>query len=260
MAKGYSKQVTDRQKLTRALVHTIDTNADAIGAGLESVLAPVGAGEKDSPAAKGPYLAAFVRLLGKHLAASGTALEHADKAHELEMADDVAPRNTRDEFATKARETLIELRALLEPTYGESSLVALGIADAVPQDPQAILSVGKRVQAALATASLGEPRRKGVTLDLKVFAKELTSTLKPLEQALNDVAREAREGQVTLAAKTQARQIHEDDFQRVATLVEGLARFAGLQDVAARVRPSARKPSQTDMTPAEAAPTEDASG
>lgn len=245
MAKGYSKQVTDRQKSTRALVHTIETNAENIGAGIEATLSRVG----QNGGAKAPSLAGFLRTAAKLLTTSGAALEHADKAHEHEMADDVAPRNARDEAAAKARETLVDLRAAVQPTYGDAGLSAVGLSAAVPQDPQVLLSVGKKVHALLGTVDLGEPRRKGVAVDVKVFMKELAASLKSLELALDDVARELREGQATLAAKTKALQTNDDDFQRVAAVVEALCRFAGLDEVAARARPSARKPGQTEVEP-----------
>ena len=106
---------------------------------------------------------------------------------------------------------------------------------------------------------LGAPRRKGVTVDLAVFAKDLALHLDPLATALEDVTREAREGQATLAAKSNAMDANDRDFQRIGALTEALARFVGLADIAAKARPSARRPggpaSEEETAPPDGTPT-----
>ncbi|MEO5731559.1 MAG: hypothetical protein ABI134_17965 [Byssovorax sp.] len=77
-----------------------------------------------------------------------------------------------------------------------------------------------------------------------------------LDTQLKDVARELREAQATLDAKNQARAAYDELFGGAATTLTGLLRLAGKADLAAKVRPSARRPGQTavdaeDRTPAE---------
>jgi hypothetical protein len=137
---------------------------------------------------------------------------------------------------------LIDLRAAIVGTHGNSALSALGLTGPAPQDSQPLLAYGRKVEEAIASAKLGTPKRKGVQVDLKVFGKELGTHLTALEASLKAVARETREGQVTQAAKTKAQEENDKAFMRAGTVVEALARLAGLDEVADRARPSARSP------------------
>jgi hypothetical protein len=234
MAKGYSKQVSDRAKASRALAQTIETNAAAIAEGVKAALGTKGAKAPDV----GPLLAALASLV----TVRSDALAAADQAHELEMADDQAPREARDAATEKGRETLVDLRAALAGAYGNASLPKVGLTGPAPQDPQALLAYGRKVNESLAQVKLGAPKRKGVQVDLKVFGKELDTQLAALESALKAVARETREGQATQAAKAKALDENDKAFLRAGTVVEALARLAGLDEVADRARPSARSP------------------
>jgi hypothetical protein len=234
MAKGYSKQVSDRAKASRALAQTIETNTVAIVEGVKSALGTKGT--------KAPDVGALLASLGALVTVRADALSAADQAHELEMADDQAPREARDAATAKSRETLVDLRAAIVGTHGTSALPALGLTGPAPQDSQPLLAYGRKVEEAIASAKLGTPKRKGVQVDLKVFGKELGTHLTALEASLKDVARETREGQVTQAAKTKAQEENDKAFLRAATVVEALARLAGLDEVADRARPSARSP------------------
>lgn len=66
-----------------------------------------------------------------------------------------------------------------------------------------------------------------------------------LDAAVADVTREAREAQVTQAAKVSAIAAHDTLFASVANVAEGLLTLVGENDLARRVRPSARRPGVT---------------
>lgn len=252
MAGGYSKKVTDRQKSSLSVVSTFETHADRIGEELASALGPHCAkGEKV------PDGALLVRLLAKVLASRSERLVKADQEHEAELADDAEPRNARDTAASSVRETLVDLRAAVESSHGPGGLTKLGLSSAIPSDPRVLATLGANVQTSLEKVALGKPRRPGLELQPKVFAKELASRLPVLEAALTAVEREVREAQVTLAAKNEALEQSDKTFLRSAALVEALARFVGLIDVADRIRPSSRKPGRTEP---DAAPPDEAQG
>lgn len=239
-----SKQVTDREKSARAVGAAAETHAKDIGAGLESALEPY--------LAKGetmPDLGLLARLLGRGIEARAKALVDADVAHEKELGDDAQPREQRDAAAEKVRHVLVDLRAVAEPTYGAAGLRLLSLAGAVPSDPSVLKTTAAAVSAALLDDKLKLPKaRKGMKLDRQVFADELAESLPALGKALNDVAREAREAETTLTAKTRAMEVNDAGFTRAAGTLAMLAAAAGLDDLAARVRPSGRNPGRTAGT------------
>jgi hypothetical protein len=59
------------------------------------------------------------------------------------------------------------------------------------------------------------------------------------------VEREAREAEATLVAKNAALAEYDATFSSVATVVSGLLRMGGSAELAARVRPSPRRPGRT---------------
>jgi len=81
--------------------------------------------------------------------------------------------------------------------------------------------------------------------DLAGAAAEIKALRKKLEGAIKDVAREVREAQATLDAKSTAMAAYDEAFGGVAAVLMGLLRLSGKPDLAAKVRPSPRRPGQT---------------
>lgn len=249
MAKGYSKQVSDRAKASRALVQSIETHSPVLVEALEGALSRGAAKPK-----KLGDLGALFSAMGALVGSASEALEAADQAHELEMADDIAPRDARDAAAALVREVLVDLRSALGAAYAPAALRATGLSGSAPQDPQVLLTYGKTVLEGLAQADLGAPKRTGLRVDVKAFSKDLGAHLDELEASLAVVAREVREGEATLSAKTKALADNDRVFQRVGSAVEALARLAGREDLANKVRPSARRPGLPEEAADEPAP------
>ena len=101
------------------------------------------------------------------------------------------------------------------------------------------------VVAALRTATLPPSRVPGAVFGALAWAHRLEQSAEALSLTLADVAREAREAEATLVAKHRALDDHDRTFGDVATLVSALLRMGGEVELAARVRPSARRPGQT---------------
>lgn len=235
-----SKLVTDREKSTNAVLAAARTHgalaAEAIGGALEGVLAK---GEDL------PDLALLIELCTRVLDRSIEAVVAADAAHEKELADDADPRSRRETHAATLNEDILELKEIATGLLGRAVLPMLRLDGATPRDPLALMRYAEGVVEALETAKLPKSRVRGATFHTKDWTKRLTATTEALGLALQDVAREAREAEGTQVAKNRAIAEHDRVFADMAALVSTLLRVGGEDELAARVRPSARRPGQT---------------
>ena len=85
------------------------------------------------------------------------------------------------------------------------------------------------------------PITEGVRVDLGVLAAGLESRASRLDDALSSVRREEREAQSSLSSRDQAFARWERTYAGVAEVLTGLCTLAGLDDLAAKVRPTARR-------------------
>lgn len=242
MAKGFSKEIIKREKSVQLLSETVKANDASMAAAIDKLFEPLlEEGEKL------PDTRLFIRLIDRAIAQKATAMVEADRAHQIELADDAAPRQARDEYGNKLRKSLVAFRSGVDTVHGAAGLKALGVHAAVPAENGALVSLGKKVAALLHEPKLGAPINKEVTINLEAFAKTIRIRSRKLAAALQDVAREVREAQVTLDAKDKAQESHDSFFQRGATAIEALARLASMDAVADKARPSARTPGQTEQ-------------
>lgn len=237
-----SKLVIGREKSSRAVAASAETHADEVAKGFAAELSPyLKSGEKL------PDVALLVRLVARRLAADTAALVAADDAHERELADDAAPREARDEAAARLRAVLVDARAAVDAAFGPAGLRNLRLDGAVPDDPTVLATTGERVAGALRDAGikLPKPRRAAMKLDRAALASEIEAELPALKKALAKVATEEREKETTLRAKQSAMRKSDRSFGQGASLLSASFAFAGLEDLAAKVRPSGRRPGRT---------------
>lgn len=237
-----SKQVTDREKSTRAVVAAADTHAADIAAGFARELTPhLKSGDTI------PDIALLIRLVGRKLQADTAALLAADQAHEKELSDDDGPREDRDAAAAKLRAALVDLRAAVDAVYGPKGLTLLGIAHAAPVDPSVIATTAGAVSKNLRDTSikLPKPKRAGMKVERAAFADEIDADLPALTKALGRVATEDREKEATQRAKNATMEKNDATFSGVAGWLTAGCTFAGLDDLADKLRPSGRRPGRT---------------
>ncbi len=119
------------------------------------------------------------------------------------------------------------------------------IVGATPRDPVALERFAGEVVQNLGTVTWPKPRFAGAGLDARAVQQDLSGAREALQGALTQVASEEREAQGTLAKKNQAIEEYDRVFTGVAMSLAGLFTPVDGQELAERVRPSARRPSQT---------------
>jgi hypothetical protein len=231
-----SKLVIQQQKITTALQSAADTHAESAAVAVEKLLAPhLQKGEKM------PDVALLLKLSGRLLEESTRKLVEADEAHERELADDRAPRERRDAASQAIYSRLVDLRDALSGLYGTSIAEAAGFRERTPKDPVQLARFASQVVGALGSLKLGSPRIAGAKLNPREALQEIEGQLVVLQGSLKEVAREVREAEQTLATKSQAMAEQQHLASGVANLLAGVFRLAGLDELAERVRPSARR-------------------
>lgn len=169
-----------------------------------------------------------------------------DEAHETELSDDPAARDARDTAARNLRSQLIELRQVVTGLYGDT-IARRVFTEATPIDPVTLSRFAAEVCARLQEIDLGQPRVAGAQMDKAALIQQLTAQRNELASCLEAVAVEEREAQVTMVAKHKAIASYDQTFTGLATVFEGLFILAGERELAARVRPSLRRPGQTSQ-------------
>jgi len=234
-----SRAVVVREKSGRSVIAVADAHAKAVGDALTAVMKP--------HMKKGEAAPAFASLMTLACDMLGAARDHMvakDEAHEAELTDDAPVREQRDKAAAAAYSQLVELREMLTGMYGAPAASTV-LSGTTPEDPVVLARFAGEVATNLTRATFPAPRIKGAKLDPEQTAEALRDKRAALEQTLKNVQREVREGHATLAAKTAAIATYDDVFAGTATMLSGMLRLAGMPDLAAKVRPSTRRPGQT---------------
>lgn len=234
-----SKQVTDRQKSADSVIAAGETHAEPVQQALADLTKPL-LKKGESP----PDFGVLVKLSASLLAAAKDRMVKADEAHEIELSDDAPVREARDAAAADLRGALVDLREIIVGAYGQSTAAKLFLG-ATPEDPVVLSRFAGEVADKLDKTKLPAPRIKGAKLDAAETAASLREKRAQLDKHLEALHREQREAQKTLAAKYAAIPAYDRVFTGVATTLSGLLLLAGEPDLAAKVRPSIRRPGQT---------------
>ncbi|MFO0604996.1 MAG: hypothetical protein U0324_17570 [Polyangiales bacterium] len=234
------KSVVTRQRSASSVSAALGTFSPAIHAKLNELAAP-----HVAPGEAAPDWQVALALLARVLDRSAANVRDADDRHEAELADDDAPRAARDAAVSALTATVTELREVVTGLFGAPALKLVNLTGPTPREPIALSRFVHNVVEGLGAAKLPAPRVKGAEFDAKRYAKTLRQHVTALDAAAADVTREAREAQVTQSAKTAAIASHDALFAGVANVAEGLLTLVGENDLARRLRPSARRPGVT---------------
>lgn len=236
-----SRPLIDRQGATEIVASAAETHAVRAAEKLSEIFADCLEGKE-----KMPDVALLLKLFARKQRQMTGLLAAADEAYEKELGDDAEPRARRDSAASKLGAEIIVIRDLLSSMFGAALVKEIGIDGRVEADPKAILVRAKKLVSALSEPGRvwPKPRRKGIKVEPLAWVEDLSPSILVLEAALGDVAREVREAQATSEARNRALAANDEMFSRVAGATAALLRVGGDEALAARVRPSSRRPGQ----------------
>lgn len=233
-----SKAVTDREKSADSVI-AVEAHAASVAAALEPVFKRhLKKGETV------PDIALLIRVLCAELESAKTAMVTADEAHQRELDDDPEVRKNRDDRAAELYSDLVQLREMIIGAYGPLAASRL-FSGSTPQDPVVLARFAGEVADRLERTTFPAPRIKGAKLDPADLADSLRTKRAALDKTFKAVQREVREAQATLTTRDKAMSAYDTCFSSVAATLNGLLRQSGHHDLAAKVRPSIRRPGQT---------------
>lgn len=239
-----SQTMANWEVVARTVLSAFDKHGEAIAMRLEAELFPAGA---PSPLTVAMILTAMRGLLERRL----DEARMKETALAEERADDAPVRKQRDHYDGACRERLMSVRSLVEGAYGREAAERTGLAGRVPDAPDLVVQKAETAASLLETTDLGPPRT-GAPLDLVQLAGDLRLAASRSRDGLRAVQQEKREEHEALHQRDRAMRALSRAYSGVADLLVALATLAERDDVAERVRPTARRragfPEQQDAT------------
>ncbi len=167
-------------------------------------------------------------------------------AHHALLAERTKDAEARDERDAAEAALLTELaagRSIFQGAYSPENLEVLGFTTRMPNNPKALVDQAEFVNRQIVANAAALPKaRSGISIDAETF---LADCLRPatvrLKRALARLGRERKVTETAVLVKDSALGAFNVEFFGTARVVEALFKKAGLDTVAARVRPSTRR-------------------
>ncbi len=187
-----------------------------------------------------------LRLFEKALIHRRDDLVEAERELRAQKARENKARRRRDAAVGAANGDVVALRRLYRGAYSDDQLVDVGFARQTPQGPEELYEQAVQLVDGMDDSRLQlSGRFEDFELNARPLVRQLKTSSRTLQQASSDLRREERISETKLFVKDQALKTHNHAFLWIARTVESLLRLAGLEALAARVRPSARRPGVT---------------
>lgn len=225
--------IANRIRTGDMVIATIDAHAAEIASKLRELNAGLEPLEL-TPSQVEPFLKALSALLH----AATRELESKERAYMAELADDVAPRLTRDELTERGAALMSRARELIAGALGADGLERYGLTAPITRAPREVaLRMRSTIDLLLANPATGSDDL-GTPLESATVAVKLEEVFQPLEEALATLDREAQEEREAAEARDETIAAWSDIYQGVAEAISGLCRLAGRADLADRLHPT----------------------
>ena len=227
-----SVAVANWVQVTRTVDASTRQHGEAVAEGVRAKLHP------DDGA--GAELRQIIDAMRARLGADLEALRQRDIDLAVERADDAPARATRDQRIAELRAAVIRAGLLVSGAFGSETLAAAGLSGATPIAGDLLAHYADA--AAVSLRGLTPPEAfGGGNVDTAVVADQLATGAAAVRDALGEVKREEREEQGARAARDEAEAKLRRTYAFVADSFSAMAFYAGLDAVAERVRPTARR-------------------
>lgn len=250
-----AKEIIERESLAREIIAAGTTHAPTITQAFKERFAPFATNAEKK---KLPDLGFAVALCTRALTSARDKALAAGEAHEKELSDDDAPRKARDSACEELVPLLVGIRGSVDNVYGGAGLRALGIERHTPSEPKPVLEHSRKLLKRLEDKNLALPKpvHDGVVIDKAVWIGKLKPLAAKLEAALEKVALEERQAQVTLAQKNQAVRELDMALTQAGDLIAVGLDLIGKPELAEKIWPKVKRarPAATEEPPAEEAP------
>lgn len=228
------KSNADRLRNAEDVVAAMRVQGSAVIAGVADVLF-------EGQTSRKLTLDEMLTLLGDALARSTGAYREADANHTAETSSDIDARNARDQAIAALRESVIAAGFAIAGGFGKPVQSSMGLDVVWSSRGDLLLSQARNAVTLVRRTRTLKPLAAGVRVDTAVLADAVEQRCVALEQALDAVKREERAAQHTFQEREIVARQWDRLYPGVAEIFTGLCILAGRNELAARVKPTARR-------------------
>lgn len=190
-------------------------------------------------------------IFQKELIQLRDVMHSAERTNRTQKAQETQSRRLQDAVIVTVNVLIARLRRLFSSAYDDDQLAEAGFARINARQPEELLE-----QAAYLAVRLRQPDLEfsdshigNFEVEASTLAPELEPLVEDLRQKLSELHREVRLTEASQQAKNEAMDEFNHGFLWIARSVESKLQLAGMEELAARVRPSSRRPGVTERKP-----------
>ncbi len=249
-----SKEVTDRQKAF-VFLHSVLTLQGPVVAQALAALRQPASREGEAPADEPGFLTVILEF-GQMLKERLAQLLAVDETHLAAKGTYNAVLQRRDDLSRQLTRLVVALRRAVLGHHETPELYRIGLEGETAREPVPVLRLADRIVEALASGDfekrLGEPIFDGCPFEPKDRGLQLQAKADELREVLDKVGGAKRRAEDAFLKKEEAAKVYDQLFTRAARTFEDWCRLVGRNDLADRIRPSARRLGQTEQESTEA--------